>query len=137
MLSPSRLSAALLGAVGIALALANLWFAAVRSTIPLALDGQIQSKERRLEKHPGIDDVFLITLNGRTLQVDQPLYDAVNPGTVVDKWSWSHEVAMSGAGIRLSWSPDARGMAWAMPFTMAILAVLVGLAWQAKERRGA
>jgi hypothetical protein len=40
------------------------WSLAVRSTIPMALDGAVTGIEIRQEKHPGVDDVWLVAIDG-------------------------------------------------------------------------
>src|SRR5262249_19796733 len=66
---------------GLLLTSANLWFTAARSLIPLAVNGRLTSKEKRPEKHPGNDDVYLLKVAGRRIvQVDEPIYDRVAEG---------------------------------------------------------
>jgi hypothetical protein len=106
-----------------ALAAANVWFTAVRSTIPLALDAVVASKETRHEKHPPKDDVCLIRLDDqRQLQVDQPIYGAIRASDHLRKQPWSRRLDTSGRVATLYWSRDSCGMAYAMSISLAIIA---------------
>jgi hypothetical protein len=49
-------------ALAVVLAAGNVWFAAARSTIPLAIDAEVKRKEVRHEKHPPRDDVWILDL---------------------------------------------------------------------------
>jgi hypothetical protein len=111
-----RLAAVGLLVVGVLLALANLWFAAARSTIPLALDARVLTKERRPEKHKGIDDVYLLKLaGGVVLQVDQAIFDSVDERTSLQKTAWSTRLQSGDKRLELHWSADVYGMLWVMP----------------------
>jgi hypothetical protein len=120
--SRKTLSALVLLAVGVLLTVANAWFAAARSTIPLALDGVVTTMELRREKHPGRDDVFLLTLQSRSpFQVDEAIYRAVAIGERLHKARWSKELTHDGHTLALDWSRDCRGMVMAMPAVVLIL----------------
>ena len=81
MLSRKVIPTLVIFALGVLLAGANTWFTAARSTIPLALDTKVLSKEVRLEKHEGHDDVCLLELESiGWIQVDRAIYDAVAVG---------------------------------------------------------
>ena len=118
---------------GIVLAVSNLWFTAVRSTIPLSIDDRIVSKQKRLEKLPGVDDVYLLTLTqGRTIQVDERVYDFVTESSNVRKVAWAAQLHSGEQNLELEWSRDFRRMMVIMP---AVLVTLVGL-YAATMRRG-
>ena len=126
MLSPRVLTLVGLFVMALALAGGNLWFAAARSTIPLALDTTVLRKETRHEKHPPKDDVcFLYTNSEGVLHVDQPVYDAVNEGDRLRKAAWSRQLMHDEQQISLAYSADLRGLLVVMP---GILAAMVGLA---------
>lgn len=118
-----RSARAILLAVGLALVAGNLWCTAARSTIPLALDTTVLSRETRREKHPGTDDVFLWhTADGRTLPVDRAVTESVPRDRArVEKQAFSKTLLYDGQPVRLAWSPDFRGMRW----TMAVAVVLL------------
>lgn len=111
--------------LGVSFAGANLWFAAERSTIPLELHGDVTQKQRLIEKTPGVDDVYIVTLDsGQRIQVDGHVFDAVAEGQSVNKTAWSRTIQIEGNAVALSWSRDVRGMMWAMPLTVVICIVL-------------
>lgn len=117
----------LLFALAAVLAGANTWFTAARSTIPLALDTEVLSKEIRREKHEGKDDVCLFELAGLgQIQVDREIYEAVAVGETLQKERHSHELRHGGKILQLHWSHDHQGMLMAMPIYLCVLAALLG-----------
>jgi hypothetical protein len=101
---------------------------AARSTIPLAIDTQVTWRELRHEKHPGSDDVCLITLaDGRMLHVDGPIFDAVDVGQALRKPAWRHTLDRDGEPL-----PLARGMGRAM--SVAVVALLGIAIWISAQR---
>src|SRR4051812_48376435 len=97
----------LLFALAAVLAGVNTWFTAARSTIPLALDTKVLSKEIRREKHEGKDDVCLLELEGfGQIQVDRETYDAVAVGEILRKASQSRELRHGDKILQLQWSRD-------------------------------
>src|SRR5258708_636684 len=106
-----------------ALAGANTWFTAARSTIPLSLNTRVLGKEVRREKHEGKDDVCLLDLeNIGQIQVDREIYDAVAVGETVHKEGLSRELQHGDKVLPLHWSRDHQGMLSAMPICLGILA---------------
>lgn len=117
----------LLFALAAVLAGANTWFTAARSTIPLTLDAKVLSKQVRLEKHEGKDDVCLLELEGLgQIQVDQEIYDTVAVGETLQKERYAHELRHGDKAVQLHWSRDHQGMLTAMPMCLGILAALLG-----------
>lgn len=109
--------------LGVGLAAANLWYAALRSTIPLELRGEVTKKERGIEKSPGVDDVYLVTLDRtRVLQVDRTVYDSVSVSQSIDKSAWSNKATFNGRTITLAWSADFYGLVWVA--VVALLAMI-------------
>jgi hypothetical protein len=122
LLSRKFLAVGILLALAVALAAGNIWFAAARSTIPLALKGSVIRKEVRHEKHPPRDDVWLLDLGSRRfIQVDKIVFDRVAVGDCLAKERWSRTLNCNGQQIGLEWSAYARGMFWAMPLSLAVL----------------
>ena len=116
------LTAAALLLIAVALAAANIWFAAVRSTIPLQLEAVVAGKEVRHEKHPPKDDVCLLDLGeGGIVHVDQAVFDAVAIGDRLNKSQWSTILSVNDRRLALAWSDDMRGMLWTMPLACGIL----------------
>ncbi len=111
--------------LGVSFAGANIWFAATRSTIPLDLHGNVTQTQRLIEKTPGVDDVYIVTLDlDRRIQVDGPVFDTLATHQSVKKRAWSRIIEIDGKNIALGWSPDYRGMLWAMPLTVAVCVFL-------------
>lgn len=127
MLSPKSQSIIALLILGFFFAGANIWFAAARSTIPLELHGIVTHAQRLIEKTPGVDDVYIVTLDSdRHIQVDGPVFNALAAQQSVNKHAWTRIITIDGRDIFLAWSPDFRGMLWAMPLTLAVC-VFVGM----------
>jgi len=120
---------------GLLLAAGNLWFTAARSTIPLELQGMIFEREIRNEKHPGFDDVFFIIMDdGRRLHVDQPVFQSVEVGDLVEKRRFEHRLIVSHKNgelkqVDLVPSDDHRGMHTVMPIALGVAIALAGIAW--------
>lgn len=102
-----------------------------RSLIPLALDGTISAIEVRPEKHPGIDDVWLVTIGNRRLHVDAATGRALSEGAQVAKPAWGRRLTVDGAALPLAPSRDARAMLAVMPLAV----VAAGLAVHLNRRR--
>lgn len=122
-----RSAAVLLLILGAALVAGNLWFTAARSTIPLAIDGRIASREIRFEKHPGHDDVCLLHFeDGRKLHVDASVFAAVDVGQWLYKSAWERSLYCHGATVPLEWSADAQGMWRTMGVALVALVAVAG-----------
>jgi hypothetical protein len=121
MRSHKLLADSMLLLVAILLAVANVWFAAVRSTIPLEISGTVVRKEVRHEKHPPKDSVWLIRVGADQFQVDQAVFDAVAVGDDLQKERWSRKLLCNQQAIELDWSADDRGMLWAMPLSVGVI----------------
>ena len=131
MRSPRLLAAIGLLLTAVAIAAANLWFAAARSMIPLALDDVVVERRVLAEKHAGIDDVYLLDLQHRgRLVVDKAVYDVLVEGSPVRKSAWSKRPLLGEQTIDLAWSADLRGLAMVMSAALVILVgMLVASSW--------
>jgi hypothetical protein len=107
------------------LALGNLAVTLLRSTIPLALNGTVTRLETRTEKHPGVDDVHLLTVGGRELQIDAEVAGLLHVGDAIEKKPWSRTLRTPRGIVRLNPSADVWGMTMAMPIIAAASAILV------------
>ena len=115
----------LLGGV---LAVANIWFAAARSTIPLRLDGEVIGMRQLREKHSGKDDVYLLDLHQQgVIQVDKNVFEAMTEGARIQKERWSRQLEHDGHTTKLEWSSDLRGMLWTMPGSLIVMLVTLSL----------
>ena len=103
----------------------NLWFTAVRSTIPIALRGTILEKEHFLEKKKGVDDVYLLRIEeNRTCQVDAFVFAAVNEKNVISKSRWDREMLVDGNSVPLGWSLDFRSMIFVMSLACIVMSLI-------------
>lgn len=137
MRSPSRAVAAATFLLVLAVAFALVSVAAMvsRSAIPHALDGTVAHIEVRREKHPGVDDVWLVHLDdGSRLHVDAATAQRLDEGSRVRKPAWQATLAVDGEPVRLALSDDAIGMLWVMPLT--VLSAGVAAAASLRSHRG-
>jgi hypothetical protein len=135
---PKITAVLLLFALAAVFAVANIWYTAVRSTIPLALDTIVLSKEVRREKHEGKDDVFLLELEGLGLiQVDREIYESTSVGETLRKERLSRELHHGDQLLTVHWSRDCLGMLTAMPLCLGSLAVLLIIALGSARPDGA
>jgi len=80
------ISVALLVVVALACVAGNVCVTSKRTLIPDAYDVVLVSKERRTEKHPGLDDVVIWHLgDGRAIQVDPAVDELFRAGHRVRK----------------------------------------------------
>jgi hypothetical protein len=119
-----RLPSLLLLTGAVLLAGANIWITLSRSTIPLALDGEIREVEVRLEKNPGIDDVYLVSVDGRRIHVDRAVGIRLRSGMQVSKAAWDRVLRTSRGPVPLRPSQDTRRMVAAMPLIVLATALL-------------
>ena len=105
----------LLLGLGLGMAGLNVWVTLARSTIPARLEGTVVGVEVLPEKHPGVDDVWMVTLDGERFQADRAVAQHLAPGQRVQKAAWSRVLDVSGRTVPLSCSADAHGMWIAMP----------------------
>jgi hypothetical protein len=109
--------------MGVVLVLGNLAVPLLRSTIPLGLDGTVTKIQNRVEKHPGIDDVHLVTIGGQTLVMDRAVAGHLDVGDTVQKDAWSRTLRTQRETVKLSPSSDV----WGMVITMPLVILLCGL----------
>ena len=99
-----------------------------RSLIPVGLDGTVARVEVRREKHPGIDDVWLVDVGQRRVHADASIAQRLPEGTAVSKPPWSATLTADGQRIPLRLSGDAVGMLWVMPLAVAAAAAAMAAA---------
>ena len=109
----------------LALALANLWSTFHRSGIPVALSGRVERVELRTEKHPGLDDVYLVRVGGRTTHLDADVASLFEVGADVQKAAWSRSLTTSRGVQQISVSTDFKRMTIAMPLIVALGLILL------------
>lgn len=134
MRSPDRLAAAIVAAAA-ALAALGIWTPFARSLIPISLDGVVTHHHIKYEKHPGLDDVYLVRVDGgRRLVVDRVVGSQLGVGETVRKRAMSTTLSTDGGAVPLHLSDDARGMAVVMP--SALIAVIAALRFgNAREKQ--
>lgn len=124
MPSPERRAAAALVLAAVCFALLGIAAAVSRSLIPHRVDATIDRIEVRHEKHPGVDDVWLVHLDGRAVHVDAATARRLQVGVPLHKERWDTRLTAGDRAIPLSLSHDAQGMLWVMPLTvLAAIAV--------------
>jgi hypothetical protein len=120
-----KAGAVALAVIGVALAIGNSYETLRRSTIPLAIEGRVESVEVRREKEPGVDDVHLLFVDGETFHVDADVARAVDRGAELHKESWTSTLRTDQVSHRLSPSRDAKGMFIVMPVVLLVLGILL------------
>jgi hypothetical protein len=118
-----RAAAAVLVAGALAMAGLGAYATVARSAIPLAWHGTVTRVEARREKHPGVDDAWFVTVDGRATHVDAALATSLRPGQRVEKDPWNRTLLVDGTPRRLALSRDARRMLLLAP--LLVLAVYV------------
>ena len=91
-----------------------------RSAIPFCLEGRIRKLETRYEVEPGVDDVHLLIVENRVLQIDAELASRLRTGDRISKKPWGRTLQTPRGAVRLSLSEDFRGMAVVMPWLLGV-----------------
>ncbi len=116
----------------IAVALTGVLFAALaawtlveRSTVPSKLEGTVTAIELRHEKHPGVDDVWMVQVDdGGPRHVDSDVAALLEVGDRVQKDAWDTSLVVDGEPNRVSLSKDARAMVAFAPVLAGLIAAL-------------
>lgn len=134
MPSPDRrLPVLVLVLTGVLLVVLGAWTFVARSALPLALDGTVTAVEVRHEKHPGVDDVWMVTLDDAgPRHLDRDVARLLARGAVVEKAAWSSNLTVDGTGHDVGPSRDA----WVfLGLSPALLLAVTGLGAVAARRR--
>ena len=91
------------------------------------MHGTVARVEIRHEKHPGIDDVYLVEIGGRTFHLDSAIASRLTQGDLIKKKGWSRSMKVNAQTVRLRVSPDFKGMLVAMPLMVLIAFVLTAV----------
>ncbi|WP_243059398.1 hypothetical protein [Nocardioides sp. SR21] len=125
-----------LAVTGVLFAALAAWTLVARSTIPAELDGTVTGIELRHEKHPGVDDVWMISVDDGDLRhVDTHVADLVDVGDAVEKSAWDTSLLVNGEPRPLSLSDDARAMLLLAPI-IAVVVVSLTCATHVLSRPG-
>jgi hypothetical protein len=112
----------LTGAVFAALA---AWSLVARSTIPAELDGTVTAIELRHEKHPGVDDVWMVAVDEDGLRhVDVEVAALLSEGDRLRKEAWATTLVVEGEPHAVSLSDDARAMLVLAPALVVLIGAL-------------
>lgn len=131
-----RLAPFVLALAGIAFAALATWTLVDRSTIPSAIDGTVTAREVRQEKHPGVDDVWLIAVDdGRLRHVDASVAGTLKVGDTLHKSRWDSALFVNGQPRRVQLSRDARAMLWLGPAIAVLSTTLICAATFRRPRR--
>jgi hypothetical protein len=96
-----------------------------RSAIPFSLQGKIRNLETRREVEPGVDDVHLLTVGDRVLQIDAELASRIQIGDWISKKGWETSLQTPRGRVRLALSQDFWGMGVVMPVLLGVGVVLL------------
>lgn len=90
------------------------------------MHGKVTKKYLATEKHPGVDDVCLITLDDAPpLRIDAALFDKITSSDTLAKQAWQNEIDISGQVVMLNWSRDFHGLIWCMALAVVIMGSMV------------
>ena len=113
---------------GIFCILGNLYFTLDRSLILRSLDDRVVASEIGYEKHPGLDDVHWLVLEGGSrIHVDATLPAVIEEGDRLTKEPWSSSLMVGNNLHTLEPSADFTGMIPVMSATLLILILLTAL----------
>jgi hypothetical protein len=100
------------------------WSLTARSAIPLSVDGTVTNIEVREEKHPGVDDVWMVSIDGKDRHLDAALASDLQVGDTVTKERWETGLSVNGTTRDLDLSGDARAMLGLAPVMVLVAIVL-------------
>ena len=133
MRSPDQRARVALLLLGVAFAAVAVGATVSRSLIPRSIDSTVHRVEVRQEKHPGVDDVWLVHLDDQgAVHVDAATARRLEKGMNLRKGAWDTNVRAGDQAIPLTLSSDARAMLWVMPLTV-ISAVAAGRGWHGRR----
>jgi hypothetical protein len=115
------------------------WSLVARSTIPAELDGTATAIELRHEKHPGVDDVWMVSVDGGGLRhVDVEVATLLSEGDRLHKEAWDTTLMVEGEPHGLSISDDARAMLALAPVVVVLVGALTLFSFRRAQqfRRG-
>lgn len=104
----------------------NLWIPYRRSGIPIELSGTVERIDVFHEKHEGVDDVYLVEIDGETFHLDRDTATRLRVGETLGKPGWDRFLDPDSEDRALRASADVKGMLAAMPILLGIgLALLL------------
>ena len=118
----------------LALAALLVWELVVRSAIPVAIDGTVQSISIK-DEHPGTRNVYFVRIGSTTRQVDPATGRHLAVGDRVSKESWNREMRVNDEVVRLKLSREAKASLWFAPLLRSDLCGGCGWRSSAAEPR--
>ena len=95
-----------------------------RSGILLRFDGTVTAIEVRREHQQGVDDVWLVSIDGQPVHLDPQLAGSLRVGDRIVKRRWDAIVLIDGESRELSPTTDARRMLLVAPVAVALTAAV-------------
>ena len=89
-----------------------------RSVIPFSLHGEVRRLETRWEMEPGVDDVHLLWVGNRVLQIDPEPAGKLRRGDRISKRAWERSLETPRGKMALTLSQDFRGMLLVTPWLL-------------------
>ena len=132
-----RTVVALFVTLAVIFAVLAAWSLAARSAIPLNLHGTVTQVEVREEKHPGVDDVWMVYIDDDPRHLDAELAADLEVGDRISKDRWETDLVVNDAARELTLSDDARAMFGVAPLSvlLATLLALRGRWFTSRDRR--
>ncbi len=118
--------------MAVASLLVGIGTATARSTIPRELGGVVTAKSAEADGPLPSETAYFLSVDGRRMQVDRAVHDAVQPGDAVSKQRWSRSLSTPRGVVRLWLSRDTRGLT---PLALALV-VLAALLVRRPAARG-
>ena len=104
--------------------LVGIGTATVRSTISRELAGVVTAKSAEPDGPLPSETAYFLSVDGRRMQVDRAVHDAVERGDVITKRRWSRSLATPRGVVRLRLSRDTRGLS-PLALALVVLAALL------------
>lgn len=113
-------------ALGVALAVVGIAVPLLQTLIPRRVDGTVTRVDVRYEKHPGSDDIYVVTIGGhRPLVVHREVGRRLVEGEHVEKERFSRTLRQGDRTLRLGIPAETRGVLTVTALTLALAAILL------------
>ncbi len=118
-----------LALIALALCCTNLVVTLWRSTIPIEVEGTLEKIEFLTEDNPGIDEIYVLHIDGSEFHVDKAVATRLTANVHVSKDAWSTEMVVgryaAARTIDVRPSADFIGMALVMPVVALVVVILL------------
>ena len=130
-------AAVALAFTGVLFAALAAWTLVDRSTIPAELQGTVTAVELRHEKHPGVDDVWMVSVDdGGLRHVDSAVAALLDEGDRVHKGAWDTLLVVNDQAHPLGLNEHAPRMLALAPVLALAVGALTLLTHRRSNRRG-